>query len=314
MGLALPAPMRWPADAVSFGRAADRSTASPTISLLARTAGGTAGLPGQNIYFSSSSPARPPVASPPPGSATLINIERPTGQDRLDNQAGNKPSIKPDKLQIYAYSYWRLAASEERNILAAQGQYGGSQSGIIATYKLNNSTNSDLMILTRLAAETVRGGDREAAVGLRWRPSRALPVSLSAEYRMRERSADAVAIYVATSIDDVAIAADIRASGFAQMGYVKALPSTPRASSAFFDAGARLEKPLVTSKPLGVAIGAGAWAGGQRGTQRIDIGPTLRLDASLSDIPLRLHADWRFRVGGNAQPGSGPALTLSTGF
>ena len=43
---------------------------------------------------------------------------------------------------------------------------------------------------------------------------------------------------------------------------------------------------------------------------RVDVGPTLALTAG----PMRLQADWRQKVTGNARPDSGPVATLSVGF
>jgi hypothetical protein len=57
-------------------------------------------------------------------------------------------------------------------------------------------------------------------------------------------------------------------------------------------------------------VGAGAWAGAQPGVSRLDAGPHLEVRLG----PAALSADWRFRVGGHARPGSGPTLTVSTGF
>ena len=60
-------------------------------------------------------------------------------------------------------------------------------------------------------------------------------------------------------------------------------------------------------------LNAASWASVQTGTPdvwRVDVGPSL--SASVKGI--RIEADWRQRVGGNAAPGSGPTLTVSTGF
>jgi hypothetical protein len=40
------------------------------------------------------------------------------------------------------------------------------------------------------------------------------------------------------------------------------------------------------------------------------LGTQLDLGAARLDIS----ADWRFRIGGNASPRNGPAMTISTGF
>jgi hypothetical protein len=65
-------------------------------------------------------------------------------------------------------------------------------------------------------------------------------------------------------------------------------------------------------------LAAGAWGSVQTGaTQagtstvwRVDVGPQVMVPVGR----LRLAADWRQRVAGNAAPGSGPVLTVSAGF
>lgn len=65
----------------------------------------------------------------------------------------------------------------------------------------------------------------------------------------------------------------------------------------------RLAKP-------GIAV----WAAIQPGAARIDIGPTLEVPLLRGPVPVVARTSWRFRVGGNALPGSGPALIVVTGF
>lgn len=60
-------------------------------------------------------------------------------------------------------------------------------------------------------------------------------------------------------------------------------------------------------------LNAATWASVQTGSTdvwRVDVGPSL--NAKVRGI--RIEADWRQRVGGNAAPGSGPVLTVSAGF
>lgn len=63
-----------------------------------------------------------------------------------------------------------------------------------------------------------------------------------------------------------------------------------------------------------LSLGAGAWGGAQEGAHRVDLGPTMRLDVTLGAVPARISLDWRERVEGDAGPGSGAAVTLSTRF
>lgn len=76
-------------------------------------------------------------------------------------------------------------------------------------------------------------------------------------------------------------------------------------------AGGQARARLIRFGPA--ALHAGSWASVQTGSPdvwRIDVGPSL--SARIRGI--RIEADWRQRIGGNAAPGSGPALTVSAGF
>ncbi len=69
-----------------------------------------------------------------------------------------------------------------------------------------------------------------------------------------------------------------------------------------------------TDNAMRLSLGAGAWGGAQDGAHRVDVGPTMRLDVTLGAVPARVLLDWRERVEGDAGPGSGAAVTLSTRF
>ena len=58
----------------------------------------------------------------------------------------------------------------------------------------------------------------------------------------------------------------------------------------------------------------GAWGGAQDGASRLDIGPSAAVSFRLGEGRGRVAADYRIRVAGEAEPASGPALTLSAGF
>ncbi len=60
-------------------------------------------------------------------------------------------------------------------------------------------------------------------------------------------------------------------------------------------------------------LAAATWASVQTGNPdvwRVDIGPALGVQFK----GVRVQADYRYRAGGNAAPGSGPALTVSAGY
>lgn len=62
------------------------------------------------------------------------------------------------------------------------------------------------------------------------------------------------------------------------------------------------------------SIGAGAWAGAQEGAERLDVGPSMRVDLAIAQATARFSLDYRERVAGDAEPQSGVAVTLSTHF
>jgi len=64
----------------------------------------------------------------------------------------------------------------------------------------------------------------------------------------------------------------------------------------------------------GVEVGAALWGAAQPGARRLEAGPSVAIRLPRLDPGLRLVADWRFRLAGNAAPESGPALTLARDF
>jgi hypothetical protein len=101
----------------------------------------------------------------------------------------------------------------------------------------------------------------------------------------------------------VSLPAGFRLDSYAQAGVVGA-----RSRELFADGALRATRPVIG----GLSLGAGAWGAAQPGVSRLDVGPSATL--RMPTLGATLSADWRFRVAGDARPGSGPALTLSTDF
>ena len=221
---------------------------------------------------------------------------------------GNLGSLRTD---AYAYSFWRGGSGGRA--LAAGGQYGGSQSGLIATFSLQDGEKPGrpptLALLLRAAVAHDNVDEREVALGVRWKPLEKLPVSVTTERRFRHDREDAFAIYAAGGVSDVSLPLKFRAESFAQAGVVSGKQAGP-----FVDAFVRADRNVFQTRAVQVHAGAGAWAGGQRGAARLDIGPSLRTEVAIHDARIRINVDWRFRIAGDAKPGNGPAFTLSTGF
>ena len=213
----------------------------------------------------------------------------------------------PRRLGIYAYSFWRTGLPE--GAAAPAAQYGGSQSGLIATYQLTAADQPELVALIRVAATPGQSADQEVALGLRWRPVRSLPITVSAERRLRTNSPDQFALYASGSLQNILLPGGTTGLGFAQLGIVPG-----KQNNIFYDAGFRVDRKITTISGSDVSVGAGIWTGGQRGASRVDVGPAIRSDLAIGALRIDIAADWRFRIGGNASPRNGPALTLSAGF
>lgn len=223
--------------------------------------------------------------------------------------APQKPGTSP--FSLYAYSFIRAGGS--RGVPLGSGQYGGSQSGLIATYALSRFGTDPgkprLAILLRGAIAHDNPAEREVALGLRWRPVRQIPVSLSVERRFRHAREDAYSAYVAGGVSEQRLPFDFRLDTFAQAGFV-----SNRGGGLFFDASTRADRHVASMGAVPISAGLGLWAGGQEDVFRVDAGPSITGKIPVADTQLRISADWRFRIAGDARPASGPALTLSTAF
>ena len=150
-----------------------------------------------------------------------------------------------------------------------------------------------------------RIGGAEAAAGLDWQPSARLPVHVLAERRQalggEGRSAFGLTLYGGLSRD---LPRGFRINAYGQAGLVGL-----RARDPFADGSVRVSAPLGP-----IEIGGGAWAAAQPGAARVDAGPSVSWRLPGRAAAIRLQADWRFRLAGEAAPGSGPALTLAADF
>ncbi|UYH55148.1 hypothetical protein N6L26_00840 [Qipengyuania sp. SS22] len=191
--------------------------------------------------------------------------------------------------------------------------YGASQLGAVLSYRLAPSTPHVPAAYIRASRALVDGGETEGALGLRARPFAGIPLTIHAEGRLTARPGHSPEIrpaaFVAGGFDRLDLPAQVVARGYGQAGYVGGEFATPFADGAF------VAEREVARFDLGrVALGGGIWGGVQQGAARLDIGPSLTVDLRLGDAPARIEADYRWRVAGNAEPGNGGVVTLSTGF
>ncbi|MFK7840635.1 MAG: hypothetical protein AB8B54_00085 [Sphingorhabdus sp.] len=230
-----------------------------------------------------------------------------------------KPSQRrPDKgLESYFWTFVRQATrdinSSERigspNI--SNGQYGGSQVGMMLSYPIAGQPGPDVIAYARVTAALAPLRQEEVAFGMRVRPMKSIPFSLYAEKRfgLDSGSDQGLAVFVAGGTNPKRIIEKLKFETYGQAGYVGG-----KAGTYFYDGSATLQRSIVEHDRKKLAIGAGVWAGGQRDIARVDIGPRADFEMPLGSVSARIAVDWRFRVVGNAQPESGLAITVSSGF
>ena len=232
------------------------------------------------------SPA-PPSPAPPPGVADGSRRQRPRAAPRWHGSA------------------WLIARGGATGARYG-GQLGGSQAGTRVTYTLDRPAR--LAVAARLSG-ALGGRDTEFALGLDWQPTRA-PIHLIAEHRVAlDRGRGGPALMLVGGLGPRRLGAGVVATGYAQVGVI-ARDGIER----FADGALRLSHPLATHRMVQIDIGLAAWGGAQRGAARADLGPSLGVAVPVGGKNLRLTADWRRRVAGDAAPGSGPALTIGTDF
>jgi len=244
-----------------------------------------------------------PVATP------IQRLARPTASP-FPTSAPSVASVRTKHLHLDGWFVWRSGSSG----LRVGGQpftYGASQAGVLARLDLSGNRHVPQVYARALYAP---GKARQAdlAVGLSGRPVATVPIRLQAEGRATQSDNRAFvrpAILAVTELAPLELPLGVRAEGYAQAGWVGG-----RYSTGFVDGQARIDRELIAVGPAEVRIGAGAWGGAQKSAGRLDIGPSVTLDLRDTPVPARISVDYRYRALGDANPGSGVALTLSTGF
>ena len=203
-------------------------------------------------------------------------------------------------------------------LAAGAASYGASQAGAVLRYAL--APSSPLRPQAYVRASAALGGtshQSETALGLMARPLRHLPMAFLGELRLQNQSGGSKARPVVMAVTELA---PFRAPlGFDAEAYAQAGWAGGQDATLFYDFAGTLQRRV--ARPLSridLRVGGGVWSGGQRGAARLDLGPRIELRTMIGPpsrrIGVRVGVDWRFRVAGHAEPGSGPALTVAAGF
>lgn len=218
---------------------------------------------------------------------------------------------------VDGWGFWRQGSDAAP---VSQGRvpiYGASQIGAVLQYRLDPATARDPRLYARAYRALVRRGESELALGASARPLPRLPVRVFGELRVTDgafRRELRPAAFAVTELAPQGLPLGTRLEAYGQGGWVGGTDAT-----LFADGQATLTREVDqvaarTDNAVRLSLGAGAWGGAQQGAHRLDLGPTMRLDVTLGEVPARLSLDWRERVEGDAGPGSGAAVTLSTRF
>jgi hypothetical protein len=191
--------------------------------------------------------------------------------------------------------------------------YGASQFGAVLRYRLAPHSRHRPNAYLRTTAALNGSQEKEVAVGISARPVARLPLAIAAEVRATDQPGFRhvrPAFLGWTEIAPFDLPFDARGEFYAQGGYIGGKFKTP-----FADGQLRIDRSMISIGRTELRAGGGAWAGVQKGASRVDVGPSATMGLPISrSASARLALDWRFRLAGNAEPKSGPAVTLSAGF
>lgn len=229
----------------------------------------------------------------------------------------SRPQSAAGRWSLDAWAFWRQGSNAAQVSVGRVPIYGASQAGAVLQYRLAPAARRDPRLYARAYRALVRQGESEVALGASARPMARVPLRLAGEVRVTDSAfgtAVRPAAFAVTELAPLVLPLETQLEAYAQAGWVGGAGAT-----GFADGQASLTREVgqvaaSTAKAARLRIGAAAWGGAQEGAQRIDIGPTMRVDLTLGTVSARLSLDWRERVGGTAGPESGLAATLSTRF
>ena len=224
----------------------------------------------------------------------------PGGRSTVSTPVASAPPVpaRLDRLQLSSWALLRGRSSG--STLASGGTLGGSQAGARLTYAFDRRLAAQL----RTASPVGGGRGAELALGARYQPLRSVPVWINAERRQSvgDYGRSAFALFAEGGLYQRPLPWNFSLDAYLQGGIVGI-----GRRDLFVDGAVSATRPLFRN----YSAGFGVWGGAQPGLYRVDAGPRLSMKVRHN---IRVHADWRQRLAGKADPGSGPALTLAADF
>jgi hypothetical protein len=207
----------------------------------------------------------------------------------------------PDKLDRLRLSRWPLLRGRSSgSTLASGATLGGIEAGARLTYAFDHKLAAQL----RTASPVGAGRGVELALGARYQPLRSVPVWINAERRQSvgDYGRSAFALFAEGGLYQQPLPWNFSLDAYLQGGMVGI-----SRRDLFVDGAFAATRPVFRN----YSAGLGVWGGAQPGLYRVDVGPRLTMKVRSN---IRVHVDWRQRLAGKADPGSGPALTLAADF
>ncbi|WP_147366916.1 hypothetical protein [Aurantiacibacter zhengii] len=218
-----------------------------------------------------------------------------------------------DSGRRWSMDLWALWRDDTTTpITSGRPSYGRSQVGAVVRYRIDRGSGHAPRLYMRATRALDGASETDVALGASARPLASVPVRLAAEARLSETDAGTElrgAAFAVSELAPFALPAGFTAEAYVQGGYVTGEFATP-----FVDGQARVSRKLFGTDKFRLTAGGGVWGGAQDDAQRLDVGPSAGVSFRMGQARGRLSADYRFRVAGDAEPASGPALTLTAGF
>ena len=204
-----------------------------------------------------------------------------------------------DRLQLSSWAMMRQDRGDPRPVNAAT--LGGSQAGARLLWFIDPRLAASLR--TSSPVNSQRGG--EAALGVRYQPLLSVPVAVSVERRQafgRLGGRSGFAAYLEGGVYDRTLPQGLKLDYYFQGGAIG-----PRHRLWFVDGSAAVSHPVWRN----ISAGVGIWGGAQPSLARLDAGPRISVRVGRR---IQVHGDYRRKVVGNAEPGSGGVLTVAGDF
>jgi hypothetical protein len=296
----------------------------------ARSNAEPAGLHGSAGWFGFFLPAGLAAGRVPPVEGAWHSSVEIAEADTVSRQAGGSghgrggnvaPAFAAAVRRAAASRHWSgdawLLVRQDTGSLAAVGpglpSYGADQSGGVLRYALSLRDPHRLAAYARVTTALHDSNESELALGLQGRPFPKIPILALGEVRVARDGGTVFARPAAmavTQLPPLALPYGTLGDAYLQAGYVGG-----RNATAFVDGQIHLKKRIGKLGKGDWSLGAGGWGGAQTGASRLDLGPEATWHVPLKHgIAANLSLDYRVKIAGNAQPGSGPALSLAAGF